>query len=73
MPLSDCYDQLTRPIVTTNPARVLRLDERKGALKPRTRCRHCAVRDDLTVDTVICRGKVMVTGGIPIVKGPFEE
>ncbi|MBI3706464.1 MAG: beta-aspartyl-peptidase [Proteobacteria bacterium] len=61
------------PLVTANPARVLRLDDRKGTLRPGMDADIVLLTDALAVDTVICRGKVMVAGGQAVVKGPFEE
>jgi beta-aspartyl-dipeptidase (metallo-type) len=61
------------PLVTTNVARGLKIDDKKGALKPGLDADIVFLRDDLVVDTVICRGKVMVEGCRAVVKGPFEE
>jgi adenine deaminase len=51
----------------------LKIDDKKGALKPGLDADIVFLRDDLVVDTVICRGKVMVEGCRAVVKGPFEE
>ncbi len=30
------------------------------------------LRNDLVIDTVLCRGQLMVERGTPVVRGPFE-
>lgn len=57
--------------ITANPARVLCL-ESKGHIAPDFDADLCLLNRDLTVDTVIARGKVMVENGEPIVFGQFE-
>jgi beta-aspartyl-dipeptidase (metallo-type) len=61
------------PLVTSNVARVLKLDDRKGSLKPGMDADIVLLDDALSVDTVLCRGKLMVKGGEPVVKELFEE
>ena len=61
------------PLVTTNVARVLGIQARKGALQPAKDADLVFLNDDLSVDSVIARGRVMVQGGRVLVRGPFEE
>lgn len=61
------------PLVTTNVARVLGIDDRKGSLGPGRDADVVFLTGDLMVDTVIARGQVMVRDGRAIVRGPFEE
>ena len=60
------------PLVTTNVARVLGIGGRKGALAPGLDADLVLLDRELAVDTVIARGRLMVRGGAPVVKGPFE-
>jgi beta-aspartyl-dipeptidase (metallo-type) len=60
------------PLATTNVARVLGIDRRKGALAPGLDADLVFLDRNLAVDTVVARGRVMVRGGAPVVKGPFE-
>lgn len=57
--------------ITSNPARVLCL-EQKGRIEEGKDADFCMLTEDLTIDTVIAMGKVMVRGGEPVVKGAFE-
>jgi beta-aspartyl-dipeptidase (metallo-type) len=61
------------PLVTTNVARVLGIERRKGSIAPGLDADVVFLDRDLAVDTVIARGRVMVRGGAPVVKGPFES
>ncbi len=61
------------PLVTSNVARVLGIDDRKGSLAPGKDADVVLLTDDLMVDTVIARGRLMVSGGQAVVRGPFEE
>lgn len=61
------------PLVTTNVARVLKIDDRKGSLEPDKDADVVLLTKDLEVDTVLARGRVMVRSGQVVVKGPFEE
>jgi beta-aspartyl-dipeptidase (metallo-type) len=69
-------NRLTLPqalsLVTTNVARVLGIDDRKGSLAPGRDADVVFLTGDLMVDTVIARGQVMVRDGRPVVTGPFE-
>lgn len=59
-------------VATRNPARVLGL-KRKGVLAPGMDADVVLLRrEDLAVDTVIARGRVMMRGGRVLVKGTFE-
>jgi len=61
------------PLVTTNVARVLGIERRKGSIAPGLDADVVLLDRDLGVDTVIARGQVMLRGGAPLVKGPFES
>jgi beta-aspartyl-dipeptidase (metallo-type) len=61
------------PLVTTNVARVLGIGDRKGAIAPGQDADIVFLTEDLMVDTVVARGRVMVEAGRPVVRGPFEE
>jgi beta-aspartyl-dipeptidase (metallo-type) len=61
------------PLVTTNVARVLGIGRRKGSLHASKDADIVLLRsDDLAVDTVIAKGRIMVSGGEPVVTGPWE-
>jgi beta-aspartyl-dipeptidase (metallo-type) len=60
------------PLVTSNVARGLKIDDRKGGLKPGLDADIVLLRDDLAVDAVICRGKIMVERGQAVVRSQFE-
>ena len=60
------------PLVTTNVARVLGIERRKGSIAAGLDADLVFLDRDLAVDTVVARGRVMVRGGEPLVKGPFE-
>lgn len=63
--------QALRP-VTTNPANLLKL-ENKGGIAPGKDADLVLVNQDtLQVDTVIAMGQLMVQGGAPVKKGTFE-
>lgn len=57
--------------ITSNPARVLCLDG-KGHIKEGFDADLCLMTKNLTIDTVIAKGKIMVKNGEPIIKGVFE-
>ena len=61
------------PLVTANVARVLGIDDRKGSLAPGKDADIVLLTEDLMVDTVLARGRLMVRDGRAVVKGPFEE
>jgi len=61
------------PLVTSNVARVLRLDDRKGALKVGHDADILVLTPDLAVDGVLCRGMAMIRDGRVLAKGPFED
>jgi beta-aspartyl-dipeptidase (metallo-type) len=60
------------PLVTSNVARVLGLEDRKGGLAPGKDADVLLLTEDLMVDTVLARGRVMVEGGRVVARGPFE-
>lgn len=58
--------------ITENPARVLKL-KKKGLIKEGMDADLCILNpEDLTIDTVIAKGKIMIAGGEPMVFGTFE-
>jgi beta-aspartyl-dipeptidase (metallo-type) len=59
-------------LVTTNPARRLRLHPRKGAIAVGADADLVVFAGDWSIDKVIARGRLMVDGGTPLVKGTFE-
>lgn len=59
--------------ITINPARILKLGK-KGRIQPGCDADICLLtKDGLAVDTVMARGKILVQGGEPVVKGTFEK
>ena len=61
------------PLVTTNVARVLGIAGHKGSLTPGKDGDVVVLNADLSVDTVVARGRPMIRGGHVLVRGPFEE
>jgi beta-aspartyl-dipeptidase (metallo-type) len=61
------------PLVTTNVARVLGISGHKGSLTPGKDADIVLLNPDLSVDTVIARGRLMVQTGRILVHGPFEH
>ncbi len=58
--------------VTANPARILKLTS-KGRIEKGFDADLCLLdRDTLKLDTVICKGRTMVSDGRPVVYGEFE-
>ena len=57
--------------ITSNPARVLCL-KGKGHIKEGFDADICLLTKDLTIDTIIAKGQIMVKNGEPVVKGLFE-
>jgi beta-aspartyl-dipeptidase (metallo-type) len=60
------------PLVTSNVARVLGIDDRKGRLAPGHDADLVFLTDELMVDTVLARGRIMVQDGRVVAPGPFE-
>ena len=56
-----------------NPARANGLWPRKGALRPDSDGDLLILDEALNIDTVAARGRVMVRGGKPVVKGTYEQ
>ena len=75
--VKECVNKADIPLeiaikaITSNPAKVLKLDK-KGRIAEGMDADLCMLNRDLDVDTVIALGQVMVKGGEPIVKGAFE-
>lgn len=57
--------------ITSNPARVLCLNG-KGHIKEGFDADLCLMTKDLSIDTVIAKGQIMVKNGEPVEKGLFE-
>ena len=75
--VKECVEKENIPLeiaikaITSNPARVLCLSS-KGHIKEGFDADLCLMTKDLTIDTVIARGQIMVKNGEPVVKGLFE-
>ena len=75
--VKECVNKADIPLeiaikaITSNPAKVLKLDK-KGRIAEGLDADLCMLNRDLDVDTVIALGQVMVKGGEPIVRGAFE-
>ena len=61
------------PLVTTNVARVLKIDNKKGSIAVGKDADIVLLTPELAVDTVIARGAVLVENGEPVAKGPYED
>jgi len=61
------------PLITSNVARVLGIDDHKGSLGPGQDADIVLLTGDFMVDTVLARGQIMVRDGHAVVRGPFEE
>jgi isoaspartyl dipeptidase IadA len=60
--------------LTSNAADVLKLSSKKGRIKEGLDADILLLnKENLAVDTVIARGKIMVSNGKPVVYGTFEE
>lgn len=75
--VKECVEKENIPLetaikaITSNPARVLCLYG-KGHIKEGFDADLCLMTKDLTIDTVIAKGQIMVKNGEPVVKGLFE-
>lgn len=75
--VKECVEKENIPLetaikaITSNPARVLCLNG-KGQIKEGFDADLCLMTKDLTIDTVIAKGQIMVKSGEPVVKGLFE-
>ncbi|MFH1008450.1 MAG: amidohydrolase family protein, partial [Candidatus Latescibacterota bacterium] len=68
IPLSEALQ-----VITSNPARALKLSGRKGALAEGLDADLVIMDKDLNIDAVYARGRQMVKGGKPVVKGMWED
>ncbi len=59
-------------LVTANPAARLGLSERKGYITPGADADILVLNQDLSIDKVFARGRLVVDDGKPVVKGAFE-
>ena len=75
--VKECIERENIPLeiaikpITSNPAKVLKL-ENKGRIAEGMDADFCLMTQDLDIDMVIAKGRVMVENGVPIVKGNFE-
>ena len=75
--VKECVEKENIPLeiaikaITSNPARVLCLNG-KGHIKEGFDADLCLMTKDLTIDTVIAKGQIMVKCGEPVVRGLFE-
>jgi beta-aspartyl-dipeptidase (metallo-type) len=60
-------------LITAHPAKALKLYPNKGSISEKGDADFVFLDKQLNIDTVIARGKIMVQGGKPIVKGFFEK
>jgi beta-aspartyl-dipeptidase (metallo-type) len=60
-------------VITSNPARILKLKNKGEIGEEKDADLVLLDKEKLTIDTVIAKGKVMVEGGVPIIKGTFEN
>ena len=59
-------------LVTANPAARLGLSERKGCIVPGADADILVLNQDLSIDKVFARGRLVVDDGEPVIKGAFE-
>lgn len=60
-------------LITAHPAKALKLYPKKGTIAENCDADLVLLDKQLNIDTVIAKGKVMVQGGKPVVKGYFEK
>lgn len=60
------------PCLTANPADRLKMGQTKGRLIPAAEADICLFDQNWELDRVYCRGRLMVEGGRPVVKGTFQ-
>ena len=60
------------PFLTANPARVLRLEGRKGCIVPGADADVLLLEDDLGIDSVYAMGRAMIQHKTVLAKGRFE-
>jgi beta-aspartyl-dipeptidase (metallo-type) len=61
------------PLVTENPARVLGIEAHKGSVEVGKDADLLVLDEDLTIERVYAKGRLLVEGGLPRVWGRFEE
>ena len=61
------------PLATTNAAKRLRIDDRKGRLEAGKDADIVLLDNELEVDTVYSRGKLILREKMPMVLGSFEQ
>lgn len=60
-------------LVTTNPANSLKLSPFKGTLAVGSDADLVVMNDDLSIESVFAKGRCLVAGGQPVVRGNFEQ
>ena len=76
--VKECVDKENIPLeialraITCNPARILKLNN-KGRIENGFDADLCILDNNLDIDTVFAKGKIMVQNKKPIVFGTFEE
>lgn len=60
-------------VITSNVAHILKLNNKGRIEKERDADLVIVNKDDLSIDKVIAKGKIMIDGGEPILRGTFEE
>lgn len=60
------------PVITSNPAKYLKLYPRKGCLAPGSDGDVVVLTKDLKVRDVVAKGRLVVRNGKPLVRGTFE-
>jgi len=59
-------------VISSNQARVLKLAHKKGSIAPGADADFVLMTPDLEIDRVYARGRLMVEGGKPVVRGKWE-
>lgn len=76
--IKDCVNKENIPLekalraITCNPAKILKL-KNKGRIEINMDADVCLLDDELNVETVIAKGKLMVQNKKPLVYGMFEN
>jgi imidazolonepropionase-like amidohydrolase len=86
LPVDVCVKELARGVktgvlpmsvalapLTVTPARVYRISDRKGSLQVGKDADVLILNDAYEVDTLFCRGQLMVRDGAAVIKGYLED
>ena len=60
-------------LITSNPAKALKLYPRKGSVKEKSDADIVLLDSELNIHTVIAKGQIMVKDSEIVVKGYFEK